>query len=98
MEEPAPLYPYALKRLVRHGPAIERLIGELRDQRGEFAGGDLHHALGFDAADLVWGAILSLGYEHRDGTREVRNRVAEAIIETLRKMGVPNELPEQQGL
>lgn len=78
-----PLPPYGLEKAIRHGTAVERLMREREEGRGEFAEQSLASALAFDAADFVWAALM-LKTPAAQHTREIRNSVAEAIIKTLR--------------
>jgi hypothetical protein len=80
---------YLLDKLGRHGHAVERLRGELR--RGEADPHDPVHAISFDAANFVWSFLVLSGLDHAQDTREVRNRVAEAIMRELEAFGVATE-------
>jgi hypothetical protein len=86
---------YALEKLLRHGPAVERLVSELRNDIGEFGSHSVASALAFDAADMIWAALISLGVPeaHQTATRAIRNQIAEAILAALEPVdGIPRSL------
>lgn len=85
---------YLLDKLARHGSAVERLREELRNQRD--LGNDEPdgvHAIAFDAANFVWSYLVLCDYDEAQESREIRNRVAEAISKALRDLRIdPSEL------
>lgn len=74
---------YLLEKIARHGEASARLKRELESRAGEFADMPMPTAVAFDAADFVWSFLCLQGIEHAQESRELRNRVAEAIISAL---------------
>lgn len=91
---------YFLERVARHGENVQKLINELDDIKDfdPDDGQDVNSLLAqvtddqqnditsiaFDAADLVWVFLALRGYDDVQETREVRNRVALDIIQSLK--------------
>lgn len=89
------LPPYATTKLTRHGQAIERLVGEVEEGRGEFASHTLISALAFDAADFVWAALMTKAQAAQEN-RAIRNRIAESINQILIEWdGLPDEFRQE---
>lgn len=85
------LVPYATTKLTRHGQAVERLVGEIEEGRGEFASHTLVSALAFDAADFVWAALMTKAPAAQEN-RAIRNRIAESVLQILTEWdGLPEE-------
>lgn len=74
---------YLLEKIARHGTAASRLLRELSTREGEFADHDPISAIAFDAADLVWAFLCLQGDESAQESRQIRNSIAEQIIEIL---------------
>lgn len=74
---------YLLEKISRHGAAASRLIRELSSREGEFADNDPISAIAFDAADLVWAFLCLQGNESAQESRQIRNAIAEQIIDIL---------------
>lgn len=80
---------YLIEKVARHGAAASRLSQELSNGIGEFAEHDREAAIAFDAADFVWTFLCLQGNEAMQESRQVRNAVAERIIEVLRTANQP---------
>ena len=86
---------YLIDKIRRHGPAIDRLIVEMRNNTGEFHDMPITAAIAFDAADYVWATLVSLGVEQVQESRAARNHVAEAIIHALDAHGIPESVEDK---
>lgn len=91
---------YFLERVARHSETAQKLINELEDIEAPdpYDGQEVNNLLAqvaddqqnditsiaFDAADLVWVFLALRGYDDVQETREVRNRVAQDIIQSLK--------------
>jgi hypothetical protein len=83
---------YAALKLTRHGQAVDRLVGEVEEGRGEFASHPLVSALAFDAADFIWATLMTKAPAAQQD-RAIRNRIAETITQVLSEWdGLPDEL------
>jgi hypothetical protein len=87
---------YLIEKIARHGAAVQRLITEMDQKHGEFANHTNTSAVAFDAADFVWAYLALRGDESVQESREVRNRVAEAIIKAL-AVDAPGHVFENDG-
>ena len=74
---------YLIEKIARHGDAAIRLSQELLNGNGEFAEYDQKSAIAFDAADFVWAFLCLQGNETMQDSRQIRNEIAERIIEVL---------------
>lgn len=74
---------YLIEKIARHGNAASRLSQELLSGQGEFAEHDQKSAIAFDAADFVWAFLCLQGNEAMQESRQIRNAIAERIIEVL---------------
>lgn len=74
---------YLIEKIARHGNAASRLADELSNRCGEFAAHDPKSAIAFDAADFVWSFLCLQGNEAVQESRNIRNAIAERILEVL---------------
>lgn len=74
---------YLIERIARHGNAASRLASELINSTGELAEHDPKSAIAFDAADFVWTFLCLQGNEAIQESRNIRNAIAEKILEVL---------------
>lgn len=74
--------------VVRHATAIERLRAELLDLEGAC---DRLDTLSRDAANLVYAFLIANGNDVPLDTRDLREDVAEAILQVLGKHGITAE-------
>ncbi|MEI7610168.1 MAG: ADP-ribosylglycohydrolase family protein, partial [Rhodospirillaceae bacterium] len=85
---------YLKERLLRHGPAVDRLVRELRES-DDPGREQIVPALAFEAADFVWAFLVAMEYDEAKQSRCMRNKVAEAISAELGKCypPLPGNLP-----
>ena len=83
---------YLLDKIARHGPSVERLRAELRQQRDHAVDGhNAASAVAFDAANFVWSFLVLSGHNEAQESRFIRNAIAEAIIGALDQHGITGE-------
>lgn len=85
---------YLIDKIRRHGRSTDRLLSDIRDKSSEFNDMPVASAIAFDAADFIWVTLVSMDIEQAQGSRYIRNHLAEAIIKALKEseFSIPENL------